>query len=307
MKNAHRGFIATGVVVIVSSILVFCLFFFLMLRLTLGHHAGNQDRRGKVRALLQRVYGAQEVSFSSFDGVTLAGLLIKHPRPKGTVVLCHGYKHSKELMGRYCSLFKNYNMMLFDFRGAGQSGGFFSSIGYYESEDVKAAIAFARSAVLQQEGQPFIVFGVSMGAAAALKAVSEGAVVDGLILDSPYASLAHIVDQSVQHFSAVPRPVITFLCSSLQVLLGPILTMNPLEYIKKITVPVLFIHASSDSITNPAHSVCLFRNLVRQRRAAASLWFSPPAKHAYSFVSYPRQYQDRVARFLQKVQSGFAL
>jgi len=195
-------------------------------------------------------------------------------------------------------------MLLFDFRGAGQSGGFFSSIGYYESEDVKAAVAFARTVVPLQVGQPLIVFAVSMGAAAALKAVAEGAVVDGLILDSPYASLAQIIDQSVQHFSAVPRPVITFLCSSLQVVLGPILTMNPLEYIKKISVPVLFIHASSDSITNPAHSVCLFRHLVQQRRAVGSLWFSPPAKHAYSFVSYPRQYQERVTLFLQKVQSG---
>ena len=208
MKEFEKRRIATVLVVGVGVILLFCLSLFVVLKLILGHHAGNQGRRAQVRVLLQRVYGAQEVSFVAADGLVLAGLLIKRSNAKGTVLLCHGYKHSKELMGRYCSLFEGYNILLFDFRGAGQSGGFFSSIGYYESEDVKAAIAFARVAVPQPVGRPLIVFGVSMGAAAALKAVSEGAVVDGLILDSPYASLAQIIDQSVQHFSVVPRPVI---------------------------------------------------------------------------------------------------
>ncbi len=279
------------------GLLVVVLFFIGTLWLTLGHYSGNQVRRAQVRALLSRVYGAQEVVFNSADGVALAGLFIKTEHPRGTVVLCHGYRHSKELMSRYCGLFKGYNLLLFDFRGAGQSGGAFSSLGYYESEDVKAAIAFAR--VHSAQPTPLIVFGVSMGAAAILKALSEGvSAVDGVILDSPYSALSSILEQSLHHFVSLPSWGMSLLKASMHTVLGPILEMNPRTYVKQLLVPALFIHAASDSITNPAHSVCLFRRMIKHRRAAAYLWVTPPAKHAYSYVSYPDKYRARVESFL---------
>jgi len=299
MKIRYARAATTALVVGVVTLLLFLAAVFVFLRLALGHHAGNQERRSQVRALLHRVYGAREVCFKSTHGVTLVGLLIQPKKPRGTVVLCHGYRHSKELMGRYCALFKDYNMLLFDFRGAGQSGGFFSSIGYYESEDVKAAISFVREAVSGPGCRPLLLFGVSMGASAVLKAAAECSDgIDGLILDSPYASLAAVIEQSMQHFSFMPRWLLGGAAWVVQTILGPILTMNPRKYIKQLHVPALFIHASSDGITSPAHSVCLFRRMLKYRRAPAYLWLTPPAKHAYSYVSYPVHYSEQINRFL---------
>ncbi|MDQ5890696.1 MAG: uncharacterized protein QG604_570 [Candidatus Dependentiae bacterium] len=283
----------------VAGLLVFLVIIFMMLRLTLGHSSGNQERRAKIRDYVCRVYGGKEVTFQASDGVTLAGLLIKRPEAKGTLILCHGYRHSKELMARYLGMFKEYNTLLFDFRGFGQSGGFFSSIGYYESNDVRAAIAYARKVIPLASLRPLVVLGVSMGAAAALKAAAETSVgIDGLILDSPYATLSEIINEAAGQFSLIPRPLIRFSSWFLQKILGPILDMNPEKYIAHISVPILFIHAATDSTTSPSHSIRLFRKMKQHGRAEAWLWLTPPAKHAYCYISYPQHYAMRVHGFL---------
>ena len=302
MKSWGARSAAVGILFAVLFFLLSCGLLFSFLYVALGHSPGNQQRRGKVRELLCRLYGAQEVSFESSHGVHLAGLLMRAKQPKGTVILCHGYRHSKELMSRYLPLFRDYNTLLFDFRGAGQSGGFFSSVGYYESDDVKAAIAFVRAVLPPNEQRPLILFGVSMGAAAVLKAASEVSVgIDGIILDSSYSSLKNIIHQAAHHFSFIPASLIGCVSSIMEMIIGPILSMEPTRYVTRLAMPALFIHASTDSITNPAHRICLFRLMHQQRRARARLWLTPPAKHAYCYVSYPYEYRKRVEQFLSGI------
>lgn len=273
--------------------------FFIVLRATLGHYAGNQVRRGIVRSFVCGVRGGKPVSFKTSDGITLKGILLQRPHARGSVVLCHGYRHSKEQMTRYIDLFPDCNLLFFDFRAFGESEGSFSSIGYYESRDVRAAVEYMRSSVPLKNQRPLIVFGVSMGAAAALKAAAENSFgIDGLILDSPYASLPEIVDQAAHHFSFIPRPLMYSMVSAVEYVLGPILRMNPERYIPRIAVPVLFVHAATDSITNASHSVRLFSQMYKHKQAPSWLWLTPPAKHAYSYLSYPKQYALRVANFL---------
>ncbi|MDQ5940960.1 MAG: uncharacterized protein QG632_686 [Candidatus Dependentiae bacterium] len=302
MKFSSARIVSTATVVLVSGLLIFLSVVFVVLRVTVGHSAGNQERRQLMRNYVQRVHKGQAVSIQTADGVSLAGILIKRPDARGTVILCHGYRHSKELMARYLGMFTQYNVLLFDFRAFGQSGGFYSSIGYYESNDVKAAIAFVRQEIPAGQLRPLVVLGVSMGAAAALKAAAETAVgIDGLILDSPYATLSEILDEAANKFIAIPKSVLNGVAWGLQRILGPICEMSPEKYISRVTVPVFFIHSCSDSTTNASHSMRLFKRMSEGRRAWTWLWLTPPAKHACSFISYPRWYAKRVHCFLENL------
>jgi len=294
-----RRFFAVFSTFFVGGLLAFASLL-LILFMTLGHFAGDQVRREKVRQQLMRVYRAQAVTFPSFDGTMLAGLLIQRQAAKGTVILCHGYRRSKEQMARFVRLFDGYNIFLFDFRGAGESGGFFSTLGYHESNDVKAAIGYLHQSLPADEFRPLILFGVSMGAAAVLKAAAEmPAGIDALILDSAYAKLQNLVDESAQHFSQVPYWLVSWSACFVQALLGPFLSMNPEESCKHVAVPSFFIHSATDSITSPLHSVRLCGRMQLRGKALATIWLTPPAKHALSYLAYPYEYARRVHRFLE--------
>src|SRR5690606_19242071 len=97
--------------------------------------------------------------------------LLKVPGAKGTVLMFHGYKDDKTgLLGRaYLLNQAGYNTMLVDMMGAGGSTGSRVTIGYDEAQNVKDCYQY-----LQDRGeQKIVLFGISMGAAAQMKAIAD--------------------------------------------------------------------------------------------------------------------------------------
>lgn len=74
----------------------------------------------------------QDIRFTSADGVLLRGWFIPKEGSDKTIILMHGWGMNRG------DIFKNtyflydlgYNLMYFDFRALGESGGTTSSIGY---------------------------------------------------------------------------------------------------------------------------------------------------------------------------------
>lgn len=124
-------------------------------------------------------------SFVTRDDVTLAGWWIPARRPydgseppagwgERTVLLCHGLGSSKSnaLPAAEHLLRAGYNVLAFDFRAHGGSGGHVTSFGDGERLDVLAAVAWLRA---NRPGQAKQIFGVgaSMGAAALIAAAAD--------------------------------------------------------------------------------------------------------------------------------------
>lgn len=115
---------------------------------------------------------------------------IPREQSRGVVLLCHGYAGSKASLLPAASEFHalGFSCVLLDFRGSGGSEGNQTSLGVHEAEDVARAAAFAQSQELA--GRPLVVFGTSMGAAAALRAVHLGRIEPArLILEAPFNRL----------------------------------------------------------------------------------------------------------------------
>ena len=89
----------------------------------------------------------ENVYLTTSDNIKLQGWYMKIPgTSKGTVILFHGHGSKKSSVLEEAASFRTmgYNTLLLDFRAHGNSGGNTSSIGYYESEDVKLAYDYIK-------------------------------------------------------------------------------------------------------------------------------------------------------------------
>ena len=147
----------------------------------------------------------QWINFRSSDGIPLSGWYVPYrPKPHGTIIYCHGMNRTRIEMlpmavwGHQLG----YDGLLFDFRHSGMSGGKISTIGYQERLDVEAAVRYA----LEQESaaRPIVLWGVSMGAAAALMAAAETPTVNAVISDSTFLSFRQVIIHHVHLFFHLP-------------------------------------------------------------------------------------------------------
>src|SRR5712692_8937833 len=107
--------------------------------------------------------------FRTADGKLLCGDFWAQPHPAPTAVICHGYRVSRTYLRPVAALHYKfgYNVLLFDFRGHGESDSVATSGGNAEIRDLQAALTVAS---LQPETLPGKIFihGFSMGASIAL-------------------------------------------------------------------------------------------------------------------------------------------
>ncbi len=138
----------------------------------------------------------EEVGFRAPDGVSLSGWWVPAPNARGTVVLAHGLNRSRLEMVKKAPFLneRGWNVVLLDLRHHGRSEGGASTFGLREKDDLLAAKAFAVS----RSPKPVVLWGVSLGAAAATLAAAADPGVGGLVCDSAYRSLRDTVSHHLR-------------------------------------------------------------------------------------------------------------
>src|SRR5947209_4729344 len=141
----------------------------------------------------------RSLTFQTSDGKLLCGDFWAQAHPAPTVILCHGYRASRAQLrpGAAVEYKSGYNVLLFDFRGHGDSDSVTTSGGNAEVRDLEAAIAVAR---MQPETLPnkIILHGFSMVAAIALLTPPHPEVA-AIIADSPFARSDDILRRLVHY------------------------------------------------------------------------------------------------------------
>lgn len=248
--------------------------------------------------LLQRD-DVSQVVITTEDNMRLSGLLFKRNNAKANLVLCHGYKGSKEFMYAYIDLFKDFNILLFDFRAHGKSAGYITSLGCHEYKDVIAASNFLRKHS-RASSIPLILLGISMGGASCLKAMEMKAdVADCMIIDSTFADLEKMflrgyylkVRLPYYPFFPVIRGIFHYLGNC------DIKKMSTTECVKSIKHPILFIHSCNDSFITPENSVQLYAHAQHNK---TRLWIGPKCRHGWLHTYHPKLYKHKVDKFLGK-------
>lgn len=134
------------------------------------------------------------------DGISLAGWYIPAASGAGpeapTIVLAHGHGVNKsDLLGRAELLHPEYNLVMVDFRGHGQSEDAQSTIGLLERNDLRAVVDW-----LEETKRPSAIglLGVSMGGAAAASEARGDDRVTALVLESTHATLANALEARLE-------------------------------------------------------------------------------------------------------------
>jgi fermentation-respiration switch protein FrsA (DUF1100 family) len=163
---------------------------------------------GTPATILQAHY--ETVSFTTADGIRLSGWWIPAMRshltdghgPKSpgtqTVIFCHGFDadQASQLFLVRDLVPNGYNVLSFDFRATGHSGGQFTTFGDLERLDVLAAVRWLR---LNHPEQAVRIFGLgeSTGAAALLSAAADpgpdGQAISAVAAYNPFGDLATII------------------------------------------------------------------------------------------------------------------
>jgi uncharacterized protein len=298
------GIIALSLLMVATAAVV-GISYFVLAKVTF---AGDRIIYGKsLSALAQHIRGEllkrpdiMPVSFESEDQFKLSGFVIIRENPTANLVMCHGYKSSKELLYGLIDIFPDWNIIVFDFRAHGQSEGAITSMGFHESKDVVAATNFLKkhTSTVFQKKLPCVVLGISMGAAASLKAAENHPdLCDALIIDSTYARLNSVVFKAFSRRSHLPLypffPIIKLLfhhfasCNMLE--------MNPEESVRHIHKPIYFIHALNDSYISMNNVLKLYAN-AKDRHS--KLWVAPECRHGWLHSYYPELYYRKVTKFL---------
>lgn len=153
----------------------------------------------------------EEVYLKSTDGISLTGWFLPGQRRAPTLLLCHELGSSKlSLLSFAVALQKEgYNVFLFDFRNSGESRGDMSSFGILEARDVIGAVDYLltrKDVDVRRMG----IFGVGMGAYAAVLASQERENLKALALDSIYPDIKFFFGRHIFKDSKFGERFLTF-------------------------------------------------------------------------------------------------
>lgn len=240
----------------------------------------------------------QAVHFPGASGIDLEAWLIPAgaATTNGIVLLFHGYGASKEALlpvaGEFHTL--GWEVLLVDFHGSGGSAGDTTSVGWHEAEDVAAAF---QAAARLAPGKRRVLYGVSMGAGACLRAVHvHGVKPDALIVECPFDRMLTTVRRRFQAMRVPAWPlaeVLTFWGGRAGGF--DAFTHNPVDYAASVQCPTLFLHGGKD----PRVSVAEVTRVHDAVSGAKSLKLFPALGHQSYVEAEPGAWRETVAGFLQ--------
>jgi uncharacterized protein len=234
----------------------------------------------------------QNIELTTQDNVKLSAWYTP-PKNGAVILVAHGYGDVRP--AHYYLLFaqKGYGVLAWDFRAHGNSGGDFSSLGYYEVLDVKAALDYA----LAQPGVEHIgAWGGSMGAVTMIRATAQYPQIEALVADSPFATLD---DQVNLRIPPVMRPLIQFFVKWKA---GVSFDMvRPVDDIARISPrPIFLIQGLKDSVVSSDSGQHLYDAAKEPRQ----LWLGEDAGHLGMFDAYNEKYIRWVIGFFDKYLLG---
>lgn len=218
----------------------------------------------------------------------------------GTVILfpgSGGSKSSQLLAPAKAFNALNYDTFLVDFQGVGGSSGNSRTLGMKESQDVATAFNYVKTVKVKR---PIVLYGVSMGSAAILRAIAlEKVQPDAVILELPFVRLVDAVKSRVQvfKFPNIGLAELLVLWGSLQHGMNGF-THNPITFAKQVRCPTLVLHGAQDQWT----SVADVESLVKNLRQPAKLVVFPKAGHHLLVTVDPAQWRQSVKSLLRQVE-----
>ncbi len=241
----------------------------------------------------------------SDDGLKLAGLLLKTEQvpAKGTVILVHGIRSSKEYFLPIAQWLnqRGYHALLLDQRAHGESDGKYCTFGVQEKRDVR--IWVDELVAENQEVTPIGIWGQSLGGAVALQALACDDRLEFGIIESAFSDFASIVHDYFKLFLGVEMPFITdyLIWRAGQVAGFDPACVVPAQSAKQIQQPVFMVHGERDNRIDWHYARTNFDNLASTDKTFITY---PEATHFNVWKMGGEDYFNQVEQFLARQSRG---
>lgn len=190
----------------------------------------------------------EDVAFER-DGVSFKGWVFRaRPKAHTWLVYLHGIADNRQSGLGFAHRFvpQGYDVLMYDARGHGESGGQAVTYGALEKEDLRKAL----DAVGAERA---VLFGCSLGAAVALQAAVVDPRIVAVIAQSPFSDLRSIVhDRKPVLFTGGKADAALALAETKAAFRAD--DASVLRAAPAIRIPVLLIHGAADRETSPEHS-----------------------------------------------------
>lgn len=245
----------------------------------------------------------REVEIKSNFGYKLSGTYIENRSyTEDTVIIVHGITGSRWESMKYADIYLNmgYNVLVYDSRYHGKSGGEDISLGYFEKYDLDNCVKWVKK--LNPEGI-IGVHGESMGAATALLHSSmneKNKYVKFYVSDCAFSDLPQLFNiklkDELNKYSRFISKGIIFYSSyvALRKAGFSLYSISPIKAVKNVKTPIMFIHGDKDELIPKEMSI----DLYVAKKEPKQLYIAPKAGHTESYLTNKKEYTEKVRRFL---------
>jgi len=227
-----------------------------------------------------------DVVIATEDGVNLAGWFIPSGQARVTIVFCRGAEGN---IGLWLDMIKrlhglNYNVLAFDYRGAGLSGGSASFLAV--EKDIAAAVNHAKQSFGKAASRVGIL-GVSIGAAVGINVAAELEAVDAIVADSPFSSFAEMAPRVIKEHA----PQLASKVPDDEEITDE---FDAIRNVSQVSPKPLFIIANENDKLCPAE---MSRRLYKTAKAPKGLWIAPGTRHIEAKDVFTIEYWAKIAEF----------
>jgi alpha-beta hydrolase superfamily lysophospholipase len=236
----------------------------------------------------------EDVWFKTSDGVTLHGWwLPAEGAAKGTVIHFHG---NAENVSGHVVLVEwlprdGYNVLMFDYRGYGRSGGRVTREGTIRDGHAAVDYALTRPEV---DWARLFAYGQSLGGAVAVVVAAERPEIRSLVVESSFSGYRRIAAQKVRELVGagwIANGLASALISS---------GHDPIDVVHKIAPrPLLIISGECDAIC----SAELNRELYDAAGEPKEYWLVPGGQHLGIMEAEPQALRARVLACFERAGS----
>ena len=214
------------------------------------------------------------------------------------VILTHGYTYNRLGSVKYMNLYRKmgYSCIQYDLRGHGANAKCPVTMGLKESRDLLAVIDW----VHERYGENIILglHGESMGSASQTLALREKPRVDFVVNDCGFAELTEVLRGQLSKRFHLPA----FLVSTASILNKiyykySYQEVRPVDALKENQVPICFMHGREDTFIPYQHSELM----AETTKGYQEVHLYEDADHALSFEKHPKEYEENLKAFLEKV------
>ena len=245
----------------------------------------------------------EEIIVRTPEGLKLSSWLIKSASPaKGTVIYLHGVADCKIDGLRFAKLMHDhrYNVFLYDSRRHGDSEGTYCTYGYFEKHDLLRILDYLQSRS-DISSSSIGLFGTSMGAAVAIQAAAIDKRIGSVAAENSFATLRTIFDDYQRRIVKLPFHYLRNIVIVRSELMAKFKAtdVSPLEAVKTIGIPMLFIYGTMDHLINYQYSIMLHE----QAHGPKQLFRVEGASHTDIWHVGGEHYAKKLTEFFERTPS----